>query len=198
MSWCDIDLARDLVCSPKTRRRIYWGMLLYLVAATGLLVLTANRATSDIKDGMELHRRALLIQNGFRATHPSATSMRNYAEQMKQTLLKNKQRIESVNTALPDKVQTMLPLMVSLINQPGGSQLHKLKFTQQNRIGDPELEFSIRIPAAQRGAADFLQRWKTDELLADQFTTITPANTQRGKIGAGDILIMSYKATFKE
>jgi len=117
---------------------------------------------------------------------------------MKQTLLKNKQRIESVNTALPDKVQTMLPLMISLINQPGGSQLHKLKFTQQNRIGDPELEFSIRIPAAQRGAADFLQRWKTDELLADQFTTITPANTQRGKIGAGDILIMSYKATFKE
>lgn len=198
MRWCEIDLAHDLVYSRKNRCAIYRSMLLYLVAATGLLALVAGRATTDVKDGLELHRRSQRIQKEFRADHPSASSMQNYAEQMKQTLLKNKQRIESVNTALPDKIQTMLPLMVSLINQPGGSKLHKLKFTQQNRDRNPELEFSIRIPAAQRGAADFLQQWKTDELLARQFTTITPANTQRGKIGSGDILIMSYKATFKE
>ena len=198
MNWCEINLARDHVVSSKRRHRIYWLMMLYLFVTAGLLVAATAGASSKIRNGLALHRRAQQIEKQFDAASPNSASMRDHGDELKRTLLRNETQLAEISAALPDRIQSVLPLIISIINQPGSSKLHKLSFTQQTRGGSPELEFSILVPAAQRDAADFLQRWKRDPLLARQFETITPSTTKRGTINQGEVLIMSYKANFKD
>ncbi|MBC8206073.1 MAG: hypothetical protein ISR84_00055 [Kiritimatiellales bacterium] len=198
MNWCEINLARDQVVSSKRRHRIYWMMMLYLLIMTGLLITATAGASSKIRNGLALHRRAQQIEKQFETASPNSPSMLTYAEELRRTLLRNETQLAEINAALPDRIQSVLPLIISVINQPGNSELYKLSFTQQTREKKPELEFSILVPAGQRDAADFLQRWKRDPLLARQFETITPSTTKRGTMGQGEVLIMSYRAGFKD
>ena len=198
MNWYNINLASHRICPAAKRRQIYGGMLLYLSASIILLALTASHATTQVKEGIISRQRARNIQQNFKNTHPSSISMRDYADLLKQIIQSNIAQTAYLNQALPNRVHTVLPLMVSLINQPDQSQLHKLNFKQQPDQGGTELDFSIRVPTTQRDEVSFLNNWKNNDRLTQQLEAIIPSTTQRGAIGKQEIFIMSYKAKLKE
>lgn len=198
MNWCEINLARDLIYSSRKRQRVYWMMILYLCAAGCLLAITAGIATQRVLEGFDFHRQALRIEQRFSNTHPSASSMPSYAEDLNQILLSDQNAIEALGQALPEQLHTTLPLIVAILSCPDNGTLHKLSFSQETSQGSSELVFSIRVPLAQRSPPSFIQQWNNDKTLSRQFSSITPVTTHREKIGGEDVLIMSYKAVFRE
>ena len=85
--------------------------------------------------------------------------------------------------------------MISLIKHPNAGKLYKLAFIQQVKNADSELDFSICTSAAQQSAR---QQWQKDDLLTPEFSAIIPVTTKRGRVEKKDVLIMSYKAAFRE
>lgn len=198
MNWCEINLARDLVYSARKRKRIYWMMIFYLCAAGGLLTITAGFATQRILEGFDYHKLAVRIQQSFTDANPYSSSMPAYAENLNLNLQKNQRAVKALDRALPDKLHTALPLIVSVLNQSDNGVLHRLSFSPTSGTGPHELAFSIRVPASQQSPPEIVQNWQNDEILRRQFSSITPATTHREKIGGKEVLIMSYKAVFRE
>ncbi len=195
MNWIEINLARDLVYPAKKRRILYRGMIAYLFVMIILLALTAGKASVDIREGLVFRQRAAQIQKRFATRYPQERSLRDCATRLKNKLLKNETEATAISEALPEKVRTMLPLMVSLINQPNAGTLYKLSFIQKLKNTHSDFEFSICTSAAQQNAR---QLWQKDALLSRQFSAIVPTTTKRGRVDKRDVLIMSYKAVFRE
>lgn len=198
MNWCTINLACDMVCPTGKRRTIYWLMIFYLFSAGLLIAVTAGVATRRIQEGFKFQRRALYIQQVFNQNNSATASMPEVAENLKTALGAGTKDVQAVQNAQPGKIQTMLPLLIALLDQTNGEILHKLVFSQQSEYAGPELEFSIRVPAAPHSQPDFIQRWKDDPFLSQQFSSITPVTTRLGQVGNSEVQIMSYKVVFME
>lgn len=198
MNWSEINLAHDLICPSKKRHQIYWGMILYLGGAGILLAVAAGTASMKIRKGVEFHQRSALIQKIFKLNHPNEPTLYESAEQLKDALGKKEAEASSINTALPPKAHTMLPLLSSLIQQTNNNRLYALTFSQQTEKAGSQLEFSIYVPVTQNKAPEFSYNWQEDEYLSHQFNGIIPVTTRHGRVAGGPVSIRSYKAVFKE
>lgn len=198
MTKCNINLARGIIY-PKTRRIIlHWTMLAYLCIAGIVLVFTIIGAVDNIKRAAEFHKVTEEIQNRFKKEHPDKTSLTDYAAELNTILLENSAEITAIDNALPDKVQTMLPLLISLVSQPDRSEIYNLVFIQQLKSKKPSLEFSLYLPIAEKSSPVFLSEWQNDTQLIKQFKDITPVTTKRGRVNNHNVSIMSYLAEFRE
>lgn len=198
MIWCNINLARNLILPKKQRRIIYLGMITYLIFAGILFILMIIDAALGIQEGMRCRQQTQLIQANFNDNYPRKDSIPDYAEQIEKTLINSENLAASINKNLPDKIQTSLPLITALIQPSEDRKLYDLKFFQQLKNGTPAMEFSIQVSAADRNVPDLAQLWQNNKELIRQFKSITPVTTRRGRIGTGDVFIMSYEAEFRE
>ena len=125
--------------------------------------------------------------------------MLKYASRLRTQIDDSAQQIRSLQDALPAGVYSALPLLTVLVNQSDGSTLRKLTFIQENGKR-PMLEFSIAVPVRGRKTpvSALLQSWQKDPELTKQFSSITPTTTLRGESKDEDVLIMNYRALFRE
>lgn len=193
-----INLARNLVYSSETRRRVYRLMMLYLSCCIVLLSVLSNIATRCIQQGLTFRKHAREIQREFERENSSEQPLPSYAKDLKIKMGRHLKELEAIHRALPATIHTCLPLLVALAHQADGGELHTVRFLQQDEFKHPALEFSIRLPNSSNAQPDLIQTWQTNPVLKQQFAAITPTNTQRDQIGNSPVLIMSYRATFNE
>lgn len=199
MKLLDINLARDLILPARKRRLIYRAMLIYLSLAVCVLALTCGKASSDIYEALGYRHRAGLIRQQFRQIYPGQDSIPEYADRLQVRVNDCIQQVRGIREALPACIYTAVPMLNALVNQSDGSTLRKLAFIQENNR-QPVLEFSIAVPVKGRKSpvSVSLQNWQKNPELTKQFATITPTTTLRGESKDEDVLIMNYRATFKE
>ncbi|MFA6172526.1 MAG: hypothetical protein WC701_02475 [Kiritimatiellales bacterium] len=195
----EINLAGNLILPARKRCLVYRAMLVYLLAAGGLLAVSCGKAISDVREALGYRHRARLIQQQFRSSHPGDSTMLQHADRLQKQIEACTQQANAIQTALPDDIRTVLPVLNFLVRQADRSALYKLTFIQKDDK-HPALEFSIAVPARGRKSPGpvFLQNWQQNPELANCFSAITPATTIRGKSGDEDVFIMNYRASFKE
>jgi hypothetical protein len=198
-----INLARNLVWTARQRYTIYWAMLGYLLIASILLVFTASRATYKIQQGVDFNRQAQALQKRFASRYPNQPSMEAYAGLLKNNLQKKAAQAAAINAALPVTIYSTLPLLNLLADSAQSGLINKLSFEQRGKdSGKPELSFSVMFPESSGGAGvetpASLQRWRSDPVLAREFTSITPTTTEHGSIDGDFFSILKYKAVFRE
>jgi hypothetical protein len=199
MNWCDINLARDLICPPKRRILLHWIMVFYLIAAFFVLLLSVFSASKNIKNGMDFLRQTSEIKSRFESNYPNEQSLGDYAPALKTELKSDAAEARSISDALPDNLQTMLPLISSLVNQPDDSQIYNLSFVQQAKNSQrPSLEFSLYLPISAKSSPRFLSEWQKKRELTQRFADIIPVTTKRGWVNNSSVSIMSYKVEFEE
>lgn len=199
MDRLEINLAKDLILSARTRRLIYRVMLVYLLLAGWVLTLACGKASSDILKALACRHSTSLIQQQFLRGHPGENSMLKYASRLQTQIDDSTQQARSLREALPAGIYSALPLLTVLVNQSDGSTLRKLTFLQE-KGKRPMLEFSIVVPIRGRKSpvSGVLQNWQKDSELTKQFSSITPTTTLRGESKDEDVLIMNYRAFFRE
>ena len=203
MSVNGINLARDLVWTARQRYMIYWAMLGYLLIAGILLVFTASRATYKIQQGVDFNRQAQVLQKRFTSRYPTQPGMEAYANLLKENLQKKAAQAAAINAALPATMYSTLPLLNLLADPAQSGRINKLSFEQRVKDGGkPEVTFSVMIPESPGGAGAeapaSLQRWRSDPVLAREFSAITPTTTERGTSDGEAFSILKYKAVFRE
>jgi hypothetical protein len=199
MNRLEINLANDLIMPARKRRLIYRALLVYLLLAGGVLAVTCGKASSDIREALVSRHRAGIIQQQFQRLHPGERSMLQYADRLQAQVNDCTQQARTLREALPASIHSALPILTVLVNQTDGSTLRKLTFIQESGKR-PLLEFSIAVPVQGRKspASVLLQNWQKNPELTKQFAVITPTTALRGEPKDEDMLIMNYRATFKE
>jgi hypothetical protein len=197
MIWCEINLARDLVLSAQRRKRVYRAMIIYLALTILALAVSTLFATKNIVQGISLYGKSQKIQKHFKQTYPEKESLPVYANELKTELKVSCLAANEIQSALPAKTQPLLPLIAELLNPTDNSLLCGMNFLQKPNEPEPSLEFSLCWPTIQRTQPAFLQQWRKNEQLRNQFAAITPATTKRERIDGVDVFIMSYKALFR-
>lgn len=199
MKLLDINLAKDLILPARKRYLVYRVMLIYLALAVCVLAITCGKASSDIREALGYRHRAGLIRQQFRQLYPAEDSMPEYADRLQVQVTDCIQQVRVLREALPACIYTAVPMLNALVNQSDGSTLRKLSFIQENNR-QPVLEFSIAVPVRGRKSpvSVSLQNWQKNPELTKQFATITPTTTLRGESKDEDVLIMNYRAAFKE
>lgn len=198
----EINLARGLVWNARQRRRIYWGMVAYLLVASLLLIFTAGRVTRRIQESEGLIRRTQALQSRFQALYPGHPGMEIYAGKLKEDIQKKSVWAAAINSAMPPSVYSSLSLLNLMAGGEQNGRINKLSFEQCGKInGGPELTFSIMVANAVNGveiqAHDSLQQWRNDPVLARDFSAITPMTTERGSSASEGYSIVKYKAVFR-
>jgi hypothetical protein len=196
----DINLAKKAVWSAKERRIIYKWMLVYLLVCLLLLPVVAYRASVKIRDGIAASHQVQNIQQRFRQEHPDQGSMLIYANALRDSLGRDAAHAAAVSAAFPHTAHSMLPLLDLILHQNGDSMINRLAFEQEDRNRRSSLEFSLALPesSARADSTTLLRNWRGDPTLVRQFSAIVPINTERGNVMGQDMMMMRYRAIFRE
>jgi hypothetical protein len=198
-----INLAGSFVWNAQQRKTLYRLMLVYLLLASVLLAVTANRVTFTIQKSLEMKRQSQAIQQHFIRQYMNQSDMEAYADLLKDKLQKQSMEISSINAALPGTVCSVLPLLHLLVDPGQSGRINKLSFEQKGKeSAKPELIFSVMIPentVDERAETPLaLQRWTSYPVLVREFSAITPTTTEQGNIDGELFSILKYKAVFRE
>ena len=86
MAQIEVNLIRDRVIPRGLRKGVFWGMMVYLMLCGAGLAFVAHRAALRFVDAAEQHREAKLINEQFRGNHPDESSMRSYAQKLRERM----------------------------------------------------------------------------------------------------------------
>lgn len=200
MSMGNVNLAKKLVLPARERRLVYRWMLVYLLVCLILLPVVAYRASVKIRDGLQSGRQAVMILERFRKETPDRGGMMSYANTLRASLERDAEHAAAVSAAIPHTAHSVLPLLDLILHQNGENILNRLAFEQEDRNKRPSLEYSLSLPEAKArdASASMLRNWRADQTLARQFSAIVPIITERGRVGSQDVLVMRYRAVFRE
>jgi hypothetical protein len=198
-----INLAGSFVWNAQQRRTLYRLMLVYLLLASVLLAVTANRVTFTIQKSLELKRQSQAIQQRFIRQYVNQPDMEAYAGLLKDKLQKQAMEVSSIHAALPGNIYSVLPLLHLLVDPAQSGRINKLSFEQKGKESSkPELIFSVMIPedTAEESAEapPALQRWTGYPVLVREFSAMTPTTTEQGTVDGELVSILKYKAVFRE
>jgi len=80
--------------------------------------------------------------------------------------------------------------------------LHKFSFSQETEKDPVRLRFDLITPVdSARGASSakaFLEKWKNDPVLLQQFPEIKQLQVRRSELASGPVFITQYEALSKD
>jgi hypothetical protein len=199
MNLCNINLGRDFILSAVQRRRIYRLMQIYLTLCAPVLCLATYASFLNLQQASLIRNkdRALCAQFSFAGEGPH--TLRNYADRLKNRIDSRASQAKAVRDALPPATRTVLPLLAFIINQSdAGTALERISLTPGHN-GLPALEFSLILSGdTKKNGQNFFRDWQKNSELAAAFSSITPVTTRRSEAGQAGIVVVNYRAIFKE
>ena len=179
MAVFSINLIRKRTLPPRTRRRLFWGMIAYLALCGAVLVVIANRGTRRLQATERSRQQIAVMERQFCDQHPGQQDLLLYGKTVKQELSSLAETLEAVDLVCRERVYLARVLLA--LSQPLPKNVDLLKLSLNNNR--QTLEFEIAFPIGESGdavdAARLVASWNENADLTAQVGTISSVKSQR-------------------
>lgn len=199
MSRCDVNLGRDFILPSDKRRRIYRAMQFYLTVCIPLFGAAVYASFLNIREADACRDSSRTAGMQIDRSLNGMSGLLHYADQLRTQVEENARQSQAIRDSLPSATHTILPLMAFVINRSGRSDILNRMSLTHGKDGSPTLEFSLVLPGDRKNPGqNFLRDWQADPALAASFSSITPVTTRLGDSESEGMVIVNYRAVFKE
>jgi hypothetical protein len=186
-----INLIRGTIAPPRTRRRIFWGMLLYLGVCGGVLAAIANRATHRLVAVSEQGQQIVKLADAFRQKHPGEADMAGYAERLRQEAAAYAEKMEAIGGIRDRRVDAARVLLALTRPLPRDVDLVNFRMDGQKRTLDFELAFPVRAAGGSEAGA-LLDIWNQEATIRANVGRIGSVRSQRNTIQGDPVELLTF------
>ena len=190
-----INLIKEHTAPPQQRKRMFVGMVIYLVACGVILVGMAYHATQRLVRAAALQAETVRLEARFERQHPGEKDIVAYARGLKAALDDHAVKLESVRATRGKRVDLARVLLALSAPLPGDVNIVSFEFNEDQGA----LEFELVVPVGGGGeamdASQLVGIWNGDPALMSRVGKISSSRSQRQRLEGTAVYVMHFACT---
>lgn len=191
-----INLIRGSIAPRATRRRIFWGMLLYLALCGGILAGVANHATRRLMAISTQRAQIAAMAAEFRRDHPGQTDMARYAARLKDEAAAYANKLEIIGGIRSRRMDVARVLLALAKPLPGNVDLANLRLDGRKRSLDFELAFPVK-GAGGVDAGPLIDAWNQNAAIMENVGRIGSVRSRRQTVQGNPVEMLEFAGVGK-
>lgn len=164
MSLYGVNLAKGVVADAARRRKQYFAMIVYFGLCGALMIEGGLRISQRQTRASEARVEVARMEESFKATHPSASGLKSYVDELVVRLSSQKRKILALKRELPDEVPLAQVLFYLMKPVPATGKLLSFDYNKESRCVDVACQLLVGEQGTLSPNA-LLQEWRSDEEL---------------------------------
>lgn len=193
-----LNLIKGQVPDYSQRRRLYWGMHIYILLTGLLLIIVSYRAVNEVVASCRIAEDANAVRSQFRRVQGSSVRMDEYLQTVSAGLEEKIGALENLGSTLDGRL--VVSPILSGIALSLGSDMKLARFElKENNV---DFEFDIAClgsnAATEVVSATLIEHWKADTAIMAAAEEISPALVQKQLLGSSGAVLLKFTGTARK
>jgi hypothetical protein len=182
-----INLIKSRTLSRETRRRIFLGLVAYVLVCGAILVALSYRSTQELTASRRMRGEIARLERRFQEEHPGEKDIVRYGRQLEKELETLGGKIELIKGVCERRTELAGIILALSAPLPADVNISGLDLnTEKNKL-EFDVNFPINEPNATIDATPLINAWNRNPDLTSQVGKISSVRSQKKRIDAQSV-----------